>query len=750
MKKYVLGLLAFFVFSFLTPLTASASTVCNGSECVVTFNYSGTEQQWAVPNGASNIRFFVYGASGARGGGGGSVTGVLKSLPQSLLIYVGGQGSQGRNASGGFNGGGTAGGNRGNEGSGGGASDIRTSQDLSSRIVVAGGGGGGGGYSGAAGAPGGGLEASAGGSGQGGGGGGGTQTAGGGAGYSNGGTPGTAGVLGVGGTGGTSWNAGGGGGGGGWYGGGGGGADDNDCCADGGGGGGGSSYASTNYTQDVQHAAGINSGHGRIEIHYTLLPVVVSFAGEQISSVSATFELAMSEAIVGLEQSDFNLTGCNWKEITSSGTTALITLDACSDGQVLLTLNANTVGASENGPPTDTLASISFDGQGPYFDWLSETAAVSQSSITLAFSVADSNITSTDVFEFGSCDGELQDQALVLTNCPDGDNNVSLKNESLSDSWGNLGPQEEISFSFTVDTTAPSATWSNVEVEGTDTFTYSAVLNFSESVSFSMNIIEFSSSMACETGYAEREFGWLVWAICGFGSGAWSLPQLSVEDGLGNLGPLEIVRVSFENIAPPVIDEPEPEQQGASESQVVTPDPAPTPAPTPEPTPAPIPVAPTPVTPEPVPAPSPEPVSEPEVSQPQEPVIDQVQSESEPIEVISESQEIEIASSSEIVEVTPEIVEPSLNEQVSQPRPLSSPVEKQSQEIETEESAAELFVDQTASPEVRDLTKEDVIEAELVSTDFASRGSELPVVPIGLGLVALLLLGFGLFRLSGR
>jgi hypothetical protein len=135
---------------------------------------------------------------------------------------------------------------------------------------------------------------------------------------------------------------------------------------------------------------------------------------------------------------------------------------------------------------------------------------------------------------------------------------------------------------------------------------------------------------------------------------------------------------------------------------------------------------------------------------PQEPVVDQVQSESEPIEVISESQEVEIASSSEIVEVTPEIVEPSLNEQVTLPRPSSRPIEKQSQEIETEESAVKVFVDQTASPEVRDMTKEDVIEAELVSTDFANQGNELPVVPIGLGLVALLLLGFGLFRLSGR
>ena len=60
----------------------------------------------------------------------------------------------------------------------------------------------------------------------------------------------------------------------GWYGGGGGGGDDDDCCADGGGGGGGSSYASTSNTQNVEHQIGVNSGHGRLVITYSLAPVV--------------------------------------------------------------------------------------------------------------------------------------------------------------------------------------------------------------------------------------------------------------------------------------------------------------------------------------------------------------------------------------------------------------------------------------------------------------------------------------------
>ena len=744
MKKFALGLAAFISFNFLVPIPASANAACTGSECVVSFQYTGTEQQWSVPAGATNIRFFVYGASGARGGGGGSVTGVLNNLPSVLYLYVGGQGSQGRNASGGFNGGGSAGGNRGNEGSGGGASDIRSSQALSSRIVVAGGGGGGGGYSGAAGAAGGGLEAAAGGSGQGGGGGGGTQVSGGGAGFSNGGSSGTSGTFGQGGTGGTSWNAGGGGGGGGWYGGGGGGADDNDCCADGGGGGGGSSYANSSFTQNVSHAAGVNSGHGRIEIHYTLIPIVTSFSGAQASSVSATFTMVVSEAITNLDQSDFVVSGCSWKQLSISGNSALITLASCSHGNVSLTLKASSLGALQNGPPQPVVAAIQFDGQAPSFTWSASGNAFSESSVVLGFNVQEATISSIAQFDLGGCQGELLNMALRIFGCPDGTRTISFGPNQLTDSWGNSGPANAVSYQVIFDQTAPVATWSNVQISGTSTFSYSAVINFSESVSFSVSSVVFTSSMECISGDSSTSAGWFFWAECGFGSGSWLLPALSLRDALGNFGPVEPISVSFENLAPP----PVPASAPQTESQVVT-TPTQTQSPVvttppqeqqnPQPT---QPPATEPVT----QAPGPEPTAQPEPPvaaepQPVEVVIETPRSESPVVEeVITGSEEVEMAPVS-FDDVPSFVTQDSPEEVLTQQRPISPKIS--GPQLSDPAAISE-------SPVLDDLPVEEPLQ--LTANEFTFRQEdEFPILPVALAALGLLLLlGLVVIRISGR
>ena len=131
MKKHAVSFITLLISVFLIPLPASAEPVCEGDSCEIVFAYTGDVQLWSPPSGATNIQFDLIGASGGRGGGGGRVTGTLSGVPETLLIYIGGAGSEGANASGGFNGGGAAGGNRGNEGSGGGASDIRTGSSLS-------------------------------------------------------------------------------------------------------------------------------------------------------------------------------------------------------------------------------------------------------------------------------------------------------------------------------------------------------------------------------------------------------------------------------------------------------------------------------------------------------------------------------------------------------------------------------------------------------------------------------------------
>jgi hypothetical protein len=112
----------------------------------VTFNYTGSVQNWTVPAGVCLINVDAYAAQGGLGGGLGARTqATLTTVPGEVLnIYIGGQGSA---PGAGWNGGGT-GGSYGPSsgyygGGGGGATDIRRNgTSLSDRILVAGGGGG--------------------------------------------------------------------------------------------------------------------------------------------------------------------------------------------------------------------------------------------------------------------------------------------------------------------------------------------------------------------------------------------------------------------------------------------------------------------------------------------------------------------------------------------------------------------------------------------------------------------------------
>jgi hypothetical protein len=258
---------------------APSSAGGDGSTDTVTFNYTGAEQTFVVPDGIHFIHVVAIGGSGetvtspgtVAGGRGAQVEADLAVTPETtLFVNVGGNGD---NGDGGFNGGADGGATAASfeGGGGGGASDVRTVSrsslgTLESRLIVAGGGGGAGtnggscngnpsatggvgGNAGSGGSTAGGASVAARGSG----GGAGTQAQGGSAGSAGTGgsfgnaTPGIIGSLGSGGQGGASPdnNPGGegGGGGGGLFGGGGGGGGttSGSCPVEGGGGGGGGS-----------------------------------------------------------------------------------------------------------------------------------------------------------------------------------------------------------------------------------------------------------------------------------------------------------------------------------------------------------------------------------------------------------------------------------------------------------------------------------------------------------------------------
>ena len=127
--------------SSLTKYVCNGSGSSSGNSCFgyQVFNFTGAVQTFNVPNCVTEIYIECWGASGQSssltGGKGGYCSArYYPSNNQTLYIYVGGQN--------GYNGGGI-GFNPIDFSSlnGGGASDIRTSNDINSRIIVSGGGG---------------------------------------------------------------------------------------------------------------------------------------------------------------------------------------------------------------------------------------------------------------------------------------------------------------------------------------------------------------------------------------------------------------------------------------------------------------------------------------------------------------------------------------------------------------------------------------------------------------------------------
>ena len=454
------------------PASANYVESCYEQNCTVWFSHTGGLQQWTPPINARNITFQVSGGQGGKSGGqGGRVTGTLTQIPPTLYIAVAGAGITGQSAAGGFNGGGQAGSGSNNEGSGGGSSDIRLGTNVESRIVVAGGGGGRGAGITLTPSPGGGLIAAAGKDGQAKGGGGGSQTSGGSGGLANGtGTSGSAGSLLTGGTGGSSNLYGGGGGGGGYYGGGGGGSDTDSSGNDAGAGGGGSSFSDPLYTSNITHFTGVKSGHGMVMIEYQLVPLFQSIDAQVqlTNSSSIDFQIQLSDPFPGFSASNIELIGdlgtCQPGTLGGSGTSLVYTVTDCVDGEVGISIPANSIAEqSYSGPEiTQISAMVTVDRTAP------EVLAITQEDSELMIPITESVLPpQTDNYSFTSSNTACQVDSIAassdqlwlatLSGCEGLSFSFRILANSVLDLAGNTGPEADTSFAVTVPVPAGSA-----------------------------------------------------------------------------------------------------------------------------------------------------------------------------------------------------------------------------------------------------------------------------------------------------
>jgi hypothetical protein len=451
----------------LGALPASANYVesCYEQNCTVWFSYTGEIQQWNPPINARNMTFQVSGGQGGKSGGqGGRVTGTLSQIPSTLYIAVAGAGITGQSAPGGFNGGGQAGSGSNNEGSGGGSSDIRLASNVESRIVVAGGGGGRGAGITPIASPGGGLIAAAGKDGQGRGGAGGSQTSGGIGGAANGtGTSGSAGALLTGGTGGSSILYGGGGGGGGYFGGGGGGSDTDSSGNDAGAGGGGSSFADPFYTSNITHFTGVKSGHGLVMIEYQLVPLFQSIGTQTqlTNSSSIDFQIQLSDPFPNFSANHIEIIGdpgtCQPGILSGNGTSIVYTVTDCVDGEVGISIPANSIAEQGYSGPEITQSSIMVEVDRTAPEILEITQLESQLVIPITEQVFQPQ---ADNYYFISSNNACRVDSIVassdqiwlatLAGCEDSSYSFTIVANTVTDLAGNTGPATDFSFAVVV------------------------------------------------------------------------------------------------------------------------------------------------------------------------------------------------------------------------------------------------------------------------------------------------------------
>jgi hypothetical protein len=141
-----------------------------------------------------------------------------------------------------------------------------------------------------------------------------------------------------------------------------------------------------------------------------------------------------------------------------------------------------------------------------------------------------------------------------LVECPPGLVTLTLKSNSMG--LGTIGPIRDLKFELEIDATEPTATFSDIQIEGSGPFTYTTLLRFSEVVEFDADKLRFSANASCNTSIVEISEGLRLRASCPYADLSWTLPARSLKDSAGHLGPSRDVRISVANPAPPPVTPP--------------------------------------------------------------------------------------------------------------------------------------------------------------------------------------------------
>jgi hypothetical protein len=193
--------------------------------------------------------------------------------------------------------------------------------------------------------------------------------------------------------------------------------------------------------------------------------------------------------------------------------------------------------------------------------YVAEQPAINQTRFILMFDAPIENLEKDDFEATAGCSiGYLEIQGATaqveLVDCPTGLVTLTLKSNSMG--LGPLGPTSDLKFELEIDATEPTATFSEIQIEGSGPFTYTTLLRFSEEVEFDYDKLLFASNASCNTSIVEVSGGLRLRASCSYADLSWTLPARSLKDNAGHLGPYRDLRVSVANPAPAPVAPPAP------------------------------------------------------------------------------------------------------------------------------------------------------------------------------------------------
>ena len=191
--------------------------------------------------------------------------------------------------------------------------------------------------------------------------------------------------------------------------------------------------------------------------------------------------------------------------------------------------------------------------------YVAEQPAINQTRFILMFDAPIENLEKDDFEVTAGCSiGYLEIQGATaqveLVDCPTGLVILTLKSNSMG--LGTIGPIRDLKFELEIDATEPTATFSDIQIEGSGPFTYTTLLRFSEVVEFDADKLRFSANASCNTSIVEISEGLRLRASCSYADLSWTLPARSLKDSAGHLGPSRDVRISVANPAPPPVAPP--------------------------------------------------------------------------------------------------------------------------------------------------------------------------------------------------